>query len=161
MCGQLLLGALHHAGHMIHRCLHARWCLRLSLIFLQGFLYPCNEITDHVGVMHSRVFNGEIGRISQLSVRHTNKLLKTNPRLMYCRNAIPIANRHPELDRSLEYDVSNIYCLELCILYPRDVDKLEEFLDCREHGRDRVARVVNFFFKMTSRSRSSCGINWP
>ena len=36
---QLLMGALHRVGHMIHRRLHARRCLCLSLLLLQGFLY--------------------------------------------------------------------------------------------------------------------------
>ena len=80
--GQLLLGALNRVGHMIHKCLHACQCLRLSLIFLQGFLYPCNNIADHFGVVNFRVFNGDIGRLSQLSMRHPKKMFETNPRLL-------------------------------------------------------------------------------
>ena len=68
--GQLLLDALHRISHMIHRRLHACQCLHLSLLLLQVFLYPYNNIADHVCVVHSRVLNGNIVRLSQLSVRH-------------------------------------------------------------------------------------------
>ena len=69
LCGQLLLSVLHRVGHMIHRRLHDRRSLHLRLVFVQGFVYPCNDIAHHVGMMHTHVFNGEIVRLSQLSAR--------------------------------------------------------------------------------------------
>ena len=76
LCEQLLLGAFHRVGHMIHRRMNAYWCLSLSFLLLQVFLYFCNNITDHVGMMHAHVFNGEIGRLCQLSVRRPENCLK-------------------------------------------------------------------------------------
>ena len=74
-------------------------------------------------------------------------MFKTNPHFLYYRHEIPPENFQPELARLVEYDVSNIEHLELCKRSPRGVSKLEDFLDFREHGRDRVARVVNRFIK--------------
>ena len=68
-----------------------------------------------------------------------------NPRLLYFRHAIPIANHQPKLSRPVEYDVSDIDRLELHIRCTRDVGELKEFLDCGEHGREQVAQVVNCF----------------
>ena len=84
---------------------------------------------EHVGVVHPRVFDGEIGRLSQLSVRRLEKLFETNPRLLYCRNMIPLANFYPGLARPVKYDVGNIGCLGLGIIYPRYVGELEDILD--------------------------------
>ena len=43
----------------------------------------------------------------------------------------------------MRYEVVNVDSLELCIRFPHDVSKLEEFIYCGEHGRERVVRVVN------------------
>ena len=80
-------------------------------------------------MVHSRIFNDDIGRLSQLSVRGPKKLFETNPRLLYCRNMIPLANFYPRLARPVKYDVGNICCLVLGIIYPRYVGELEDILD--------------------------------
>ena len=43
----------------------------------------------------------------------------------------------------MRYEVVNVDSLELCIRFPHDVSKLEEFIYCGEHGREQVVRVVN------------------
>ena len=64
LCGQLFLGVLHRVGHMIYQIWHNRWGLRLGLLLLQSLQYPCNDIAHHVGMVHTRVFNGEVRRLS-------------------------------------------------------------------------------------------------
>ena len=59
-------------------------------------------------MMHARIFKGDIGRLYQLSVRCTEKLLKSHPRLLYLRNAIPLENRQPELACPVEYDAGDV-----------------------------------------------------
>ena len=93
--------------------------------------------------MHTCNFNSEIRRLSQLSVRRPEKLFKTNPYLLYFRNAIPLANFQPRLARLVEYYVSDIDCLELGKRCNRYVGEIKKLVDCEEHGRDRVARVVH------------------
>ena len=83
LCGQLLLGVLHRTDDMIHRRLQYCQSLLLYLVLLQGFMYPCNNIAHHVVIMHTCVFNGEIKRLYQLSVRHPKKLFELHPRLLY------------------------------------------------------------------------------
>ena len=73
----------------------------------------------------------------------SRKLFKLHPHLLYFRHVIPFANCQPELARPVEYDVGNVDRLQLFIRCPLDVSKLEEFLDCGEHGRDWFSRVVN------------------
>ena len=86
--------------------------------------------------MNTCIFNGEIERLSQLSVRFPEKLFESHPRLLYCRHAIPLANLQPELARMVEYDVGDADRLEMCILLLQYVSKTEEFLDCGDHSRD-------------------------
>ena len=59
-------------------------------------------------MMHTYVFNGEIGRLYQLSVRSPEKLFKWHPRLLYCRHAIPLANRQLKLARPVEYNLGDV-----------------------------------------------------
>ena len=96
-------------------------------------------------MMHTRVFNSDIRRLSQLSVRRPEKLFKTNPCLLHFWNAIPLANRQPGFARLVEYDVSDIDCLELGKRCNRDVGEIKELVDCEEHVCDWVALVVIFF----------------
>ena len=51
-------------------------------------------------------------------------------------------NRQPKLARPVDYHVGYVDCLQLCVGRPGDVRKLNEFLECGEHGCDKVARVV-------------------
>ena len=81
-------------------------------------------------MINARIFNGEIRRLSQLSIRRPEKLFETIPRFLYCRHAIPLANFQPELAHRVEYDIGDIERLELCIRCLRDVSKLEDFLNC-------------------------------
>ena len=74
--GKLLLGVLHLIGHMIYMCLHDRWSLCLDFLLLKGCLWPYNNIVHHVGMMRICAFNGDIRRLSQLSVRRLGKCLK-------------------------------------------------------------------------------------
>ena len=90
----------------------------------------------HRGPCWNDILNGEIGRLSQLSVRRPKKLFKTNSRLLYFWHAIPLANLQPELARMVEYDVGDADRLEMCILLLQYVSKTEEFLDCGDHSRD-------------------------
>ena len=78
-----------------------------------GFLYPCDKITQYVGMMHTCVFNGDIRRLSQLSVRCPKKSFEPHPRLLYFRHAIPLANRQPKLARPVDYYVGDVDCLKL------------------------------------------------
>ena len=55
-------------------------------------------------MFYACIFNGDIGRLSQLFFRRPEKLVKTKLRLLYVRHEIPIANRHPKLARPVEYD---------------------------------------------------------
>ena len=75
------------------------------------------------------------------------KMFKPNPRLLYCRHTISLANCQPILARPVEYDISDIDRLELRLQCPHDVGKLEEFLNCGELDQNWVARVVNVFFQ--------------
>ena len=80
-------------------------------------------------MMHARIFKGDIGRLYQLSVRRPKKLFKTNPCLLYWRYAIPLANCQTELACPVKYDIGDIDRLEMCILCPRAVVEIKEFLD--------------------------------
>ena len=68
LCDQLFLGILCCVGHMIYQRWHNCWGICLGLLLLQIFLYPCDDIAHHVGMMHTGVFNGEVRRLSHLSV---------------------------------------------------------------------------------------------
>ena len=108
LCGQRFLGVLHFIGYLVYRRLYNRWSLRLDLFLLQGFLYPCNNTTHHVGMMHTCVFNSEIILLSQLLLSCTEKLFELHPRLLYFWHAIPLANRQPVLSRVVDYYVSDV-----------------------------------------------------
>ena len=60
----------------------------------------------------------------------SGRLLKMNPRLLYFWQAIPLENCHPELANLVECDVGDVDHLELCMQFPCDFSKLEEFLNC-------------------------------
>ena len=142
MCGQLLLGVLHRVVHMIYRRLQDFRSLRLYLILLQVFLYPCDNIAHRVGMMHTDIFNGEIRILSLLLVVFPEKLFEPHPRLLNFWNAILLPNRQPKLFCPADYHVGDVNCLQLGVGRPGGVSKLEELLDCGEQGHDRVARVV-------------------
>ena len=72
-------------------------------------------------MMNTRVFSGDIGCISQLSMRRPEKLFKLHPRLLYCRHEIPLVNCQPELACTVEYDVGDVGRLDMGVRCPRDI----------------------------------------
>ena len=94
-------------------------------------------------MMHTRVFDSEFGHLSQILVRCPKKIFKSHPRILYFRHAIPLLNCQPELACPVEYCVGDVDRMYMCARCTCDVIKLEELLDCGEHGCDRVAWVVN------------------
>ena len=93
-------------------------------------------------MMHTGVFNGEVRHLLYISLSFPKKLFETHPHLLDFRNVIPLTNRQPELSRPVDYHVGDVNCLQLGVGRPGDVIEIEEFLDCGEHGCDRVPRVL-------------------
>ena len=64
-------------------------------------------------MMHTCVFNGDIRRLSLLSVRYLEKMFESHLRLLYFWHVVPLANRHPKLSRPMDYYVGGADFLKL------------------------------------------------
>ena len=80
-------------------------------------------------MMHTGIFNGEVGLLSQLLVRFPEILFEPHPRLLDFRHVIPLMNLQPKLARPVDCHVGNVNCLQLGVERPGDVSELKELLD--------------------------------
>ena len=93
-------------------------------------------------MIHTGVFNGEVRRLSLISVSCPKKLFEPQQCLLDFRHAIPLLNYQPKLACPVGDHVGDVNCLKLGVSRTGDVRKLREFLDCRYYGCKWVARVA-------------------